>query len=197
MLSHTGTEAINTDRLLLRKFKLNDAYDMYKNWASDSAVTKYLSWKHHSNVALTKEIINQWINEYNTQMVYNWAIELKEVKQVIGGISIVALNDKNYSCEIGYCISKMHWSNGITTEALKAVIDYLFSKVNFNRIVAKHDTNNIDSGKVMLKSGMKYEGTLRQAKLRDNKEFYDLAIYAILKDDWLIENKSSSLNFRL
>ncbi|GAA0773821.1 hypothetical protein GCM10008908_22630 [Clostridium subterminale] len=74
---------------------------------------------------------------------------------------------------------------GIITEALKAVINYLFSEVGFNRIVATHDTNNIASGKVMIKSGMKYEGTLRQSEWRDNKGFYDLAVYAILKDEWL------------
>ena len=37
----------------------------------------------------------------------------------------------------------------------------------------------------MIKSGMIYEGTLRQSRWRDNKGFYDLAVYAILKDDWL------------
>lgn len=74
------------------------------------------------------------------------------------------------------------------SESLKAVIHYLFSEVGFNRIVAKHDTNNAVSGKVMLKSGMKYEGTLRQVEIRDNKDFYDLAVYAILKNDWLVKS---------
>jgi ribosomal-protein-alanine N-acetyltransferase len=77
------------------------------------------------------------------------------------------------------------------SEALKAVIDYLFFEVGFNRIVVKPDTNNVASGKVMLKSGMKDEGTLRQVKIRENKEFYDLAVYAILINDWLIKNKQS------
>lgn len=56
-------------------------------------------------------------------------------------------------------------------------------------MVAKHGTNNIASGKVMIKSGMKYEGTLRQVKLRDNKEFYDFDLYSILKDDWTRNNE--------
>lgn len=191
MLSHKGTKVINTDRLLLRKFELVDAYDMFKNWANDSQVTKFLSWKPHNSVEVTKGIVECWVKEYMNTNIYNWAIELKEIGEVIGGISIVKLDEKNYSCEIGYCMSKMYWGKSIMSEALKAVIDYLFSEVGFNRIVAKHDTNNVASGKVMLKSGMKYEGTLRQAKIRENKEFYDLAIYAILKDEWLIKNKQS------
>lgn len=191
MLSHKGTKVINTDRLLLRKFELDDAYDMFKNWANDSEVTKFLSWKPHSSVEVTQGIVGCWVKEYMNTNTYNWAIELKEIGEVIGGISIIKLDEKNYSCEIGYCMSKMYWGKSIMSEALKAVIDYLFSEVGFNRIVTKHDTNNVASGKVMLKSGMKYEGTLRQVKIRENKEFYDLAIYAILKNEWLIKNKQS------
>jgi ribosomal-protein-alanine N-acetyltransferase len=188
VLSHKGTESINTDRLLLRKFELDDAYDMFKNWANDSEVTKFLSWKTHSSVEDTKEVLEKWVNDDKNNNIYNWAIELKEIGEVIGGICIVRLDEKNYSCEIGYCMSRIHWGKGIMSESLKAVIGYLFSEVGFNRIVARHDTNNIASGKVMLKSEMKYEGTLRQVQIRDNKEFYDLAVYAILKNDWLIKN---------
>ena len=165
MLMHKGTQIINTDRLLLRRFEFDDAYDMFKNWANDSVVTKFLTWKPHNNVDVTKEILEQWINEYEYNNIYDWAIELKEIGEVIGGISLVKLDENYYSCEIGYCMSKRYWGKGIMSESLIAVIDYLFSEVGFNRIAAKHDTNNIASGKVMVKSGMKYEGTLRQVKL--------------------------------
>jgi len=184
-LIHKGTQTINTDRLILRKFEFDDAYDMFKNWANDIEVAKYLSWIPHNNVDVTKEIIAQWVSEYKNNNIYDWAIELKEIGEVIGGISIVKLEEKDYSCEIGYCMSRKYWGNGIMSESLKSVIDYLFSEVQFNRIVAKHDMNNIASGKVMIKSGMKCEGTLRQAKLRNNKDFYDLALYAILKEEWV------------
>lgn len=192
MLLHKGTGAISTDRLLLRRFELNDAYDMFKNWANDSEITKFLSWKPHSSVEDTKEILEKWVDEYKDDNIYNWVIELKEIGEVIGSICIVKLDEKNYSCEIGYCISRIYWNKGIMSESLKAVIDYLFSEIGFNRIAAKHDTNNVASGKVMLKSGMNYEGILRQVEIRDNKEFYDLAVYAILKNDWLIKDKQSS-----
>jgi [ribosomal protein S5]-alanine N-acetyltransferase len=191
VLLHKGTKAINTDRLLLREFELDDAFNMFKNWANDSEVTKYLTWEPHSSIEITKEIIELWVNNYKDPKTYEWAIELKEIGEVIGSISIVELDEKNYSCEIGYCMSKKFWGMGIMSESLKAVIDYLLSEVGFNRITAKYDTNNVGSGKVMLKSGMKYEGTLRQVKIRDNKEFYDLALYAILKSDWLINNTQS------
>lgn len=143
---------------------------------------------------VTKEIIEQWISEYRNNNVYNWAIELKGIGEIIGGISIVKLDEKNYSCEIGYCMSRKYWGKGIMSESLRAVINYLFSEVGFNRIAAKHDTNNIASGKVMIKSGMKYEGTLREVKVRDDKEFYDLAVYGILKTDWVSSNNEQSFS---
>ncbi len=183
MLTHRGTQIINTDRLLLRKLEVDDAQDMYKNWATDSEVTKFLSWKPHHDVKETKEVIKQWTLEYENDDNYNWAIVLRDIGEVIGGISLVRMDKKHYSCEVGYCMSRKYWDMGIMTEALKAVIHYVFSEVGFNRIIATHDTNNIASGKVMMKCGMKYEGTLRQARFSDNRGFYDLSVYAILKDE--------------
>ena len=183
MLIHKGTQTINTNRLILRKFKTIDAKNMYENWANDCEVTKFLFWTPHTNVDVTTNFIEQWISEYQNNNVYNWVIELKEIKEVIGNISIVNLDQNNYSCEIGYCMSRKYWGNSIMTESLIAIINFLFSEIGFNRIEARHDVNNIASGKVMIKSGMHYEGTLRQCKLRHNKEFYDLAIYSILKSD--------------
>ncbi|MBD7912440.1 GNAT family N-acetyltransferase [Clostridium cibarium] len=189
MLSHKGTIEINTDRLLLRKFKLQDADDMFNNWGNDKEVTKFLSWKPHKTIEVTREFIDTCINEYKKINTYHWAIELKEIGQVFGSIGLVELDNENYSCEIGYCISRKYWSKGMMTESLHAVIDYLFSEIGLNRIVAKHDTNNIASGKVMIKSGMKCEGTLREVKVRNDKEFYNLAVYSILKSEWLIERE--------
>ena len=69
------------------------------------------------------------------------------------------------------------------TEALGAVINYLFKVVGMNRIEAKHDTNNPHSGCVMKKCGMEYEGTSR-ASDRNNQGICDTAKYAILRSDW-------------
>jgi [ribosomal protein S5]-alanine N-acetyltransferase len=191
VLSHKGTETINTDRLLLRRFELDDANQMFINWANDSEVTKFLTWEPHASLEVTKQTIEMWVSKYKDTKTYEWAIELKEIKEVIGSIAIVELDEENDACEIGYCISRKYWGKGIMSESLNAVIDYLFSEIGFNRICAKYDTNNVASGKVMEKSGMKYEGTLRQVKIRNHNEFYDLALYAILKNEWLMNNKFS------
>lgn len=184
MLKHKGTNKIETERLILRRFNIQDAEGMYKSWATDKEVTKFLSWKTHENVEFTKALLNNWIDAYKNESTYNWVIEIKDEKQVIGNISAVRVNELNFSCEIGYCIASKYWNKGITTEAMKAVIDYMFKEVGFSRVVALYDTNNQASGKVMIKSNMQYEGTFRQAGVRGDKEFYDLAQYAILREDY-------------
>ncbi len=185
MLTHRGTQTIGTQRLSLRRFALSDAEPMFRHWANDPEVTRYMTWRPHGDIEVSKGVVNQWVNEYETKSVYNWAIGLKELGEPIGGISVVNLDEANVCCEVGYCISKAYWGKGITTEALKAVINFLFSEVGMNRIVARHDTKNPASGRVMQKSGMLYEGTHRQEKLRnDGTTYCDLAVYTILKEDW-------------
>ena len=129
-----------------------------------------------------KKIINNWLEEYS-DTTYNWAIELKSTNEAIGAISIVELDEASEACEVGYCISSRYWNEGFTSEAFKAVIDYLFKEVHINRIAARHDVDNPASGKVMKKCGLTYEGTLRESKKIKDK-LATFAVYAILKSQW-------------
>ncbi len=98
-MKHKGTILIETDRLILRKFKDTDSNNMFKNWGSDANVTKYLSWQTHKDIKDSEEIINLWISKYEDNSVYNWVMELKEINEVIGNISIVKLEDMHDACE--------------------------------------------------------------------------------------------------
>lgn len=182
MMINKGTVLLETDRLILRKFKYSDAEHMYKNWGSDPRVNKFLSWPIHKDVNVSQKIINNWLEEYS-DTTYNWAIELKSTNEAIGAISIVELDEASEACEVGYCISSRYWNEGFTSEAFKAVIDYLFKEVHINRIAARHDVDNPASGKVMKKCGLTYEGTLRESKKIKDK-LATFAVYAILKSQW-------------
>ncbi len=57
-MKHCGTQKLETDRLILRKYIAEDAIAMYKNWASDKEVTKFLTWPAHSNPEISQSIIN-------------------------------------------------------------------------------------------------------------------------------------------
>ena len=128
-MKHLGTINLETERLILRKFKIEDAEDMYNNWASDSEVTKYLSWQTHPNIEKSKEIIKSWIENYSKNDFYNWAIVLKENNQAIGSIGAAKNDDNIEMVHIGYCISKKYWNKGITSEAFERIIKFFFEEV--------------------------------------------------------------------
>ena len=109
---------LKTHRLILRRFTPDDAEDMYRNWASDPEVTKFLTWPCHSSPEATRTLLEQWDARYEDGGYFNWAIEDREIKQVIGSIAAVKLNEEIASVEIGYCLSRSCWGNGIMPEAL-------------------------------------------------------------------------------
>lgn len=181
-MNHLGTKRLETDRLVLRRFVPGDAADMYRNWASDPEVTKFLTWPTHSSVEVSQFIVQDWIGRYDSDTFYNWAIELKETQEVIGNISVVKLNEETEAADIGYCIGRNWWGKGITPEALGEVMAFLFDEVELNRVAACHDSNNPKSGRVMEKAGMKYEGVWRKAG-KNNQGICDEVWHAALKDD--------------
>ncbi|MDO4455346.1 MAG: GNAT family protein, partial [Ligilactobacillus agilis] len=64
------------------------------------------------------------------------------------------------------------------------VIEYLFNNFLWlNRIEATHDTQNPNSGKVMQKYGLQFEGVLRQ-RGKNNQGLVDIAMYSILRADY-------------
>ncbi len=182
-MNHCGTQTIETRRLVLRRFTIDDAPAMYQNWASDPVVTKYLTWPVHANVKVTKSLLEDWVSAYSRETNYQWAIILKKHgNEPIGSIAAVHVDDNVAAVEIGYCIGKNWWHQGIVSEALRAVMDFFFDKVDANRIACRHDPRNPHSGMVMQKCGMKYEGTMRSAD-RNNQGICDASWYALLKSE--------------
>ncbi len=155
-MKHLGTKTLETNRLILRKFIIDDYEYAYSNWMSDDKVTKYLTWSTHPNKELSKEIITSWINEYPNNNYYQWVICIKDNNIPIGSISIVDINEEKEELEIGYCLSSKYWSQGVMTEALSEVIRFFQKEIKVKKLIAKYDSRNIASGKVMLKCGMKF-----------------------------------------
>ncbi len=177
-----GTKRLETNRLILRRFTVADAEDMYRNWASDPEVTRFLTWPCHASAEATAALLGSWVEKYRDGDCFNWAIELKETRSVIGNISVVRLDETVNAAETGYCLGRAYWGRGIMPEALRAIMAYLFDEADISRISACHDANNPKSGRVMQKAGMKYEGTHRQAG-KNNRGICDMVCYAALRSD--------------
>lgn len=181
-MKSVGTATLETDRLILRQFRNEDAEMMFNNWASDEEVTKYLTWPAHKSVETTKALLKEWTEKYSDPDYYNWVIELKESGEVIGNISVVDLEKEIESATIGYCLGRESWGKGIAPEALGEIIAFLIDEVELNRVAAYHDALNPRSGRVMQKTGMKFDGILRSAA-RDNQGICDAVWYSVLKDE--------------
>ena len=180
MLNHQGTQVLTTARLTLRPFIADDAPAMFANWASDPEVTKFLTWPTHQTVEVSQWICSEWVSHYTEPDYYQWAIVYDG--QTIGSIAVVDHDDKVGKAQIGYCIGQNWWHMSIVSEALMAVMDFLFDEVGYSRIEARHDPRNPHSGTVMKKCGMKYEGTLRQSDW-NNQGVCDACWYALLKSE--------------
>ncbi len=182
---HKGTKALETDRLLLRRFVLEDAGAMYNNWASNPNVTKYVMWEAHKDINETKELLKAWIKDYKNNDTYRWVAETKDTKELIGSIDVVSKKFLPFGvCEIGYCYGEDFWGKGYATECLKAIMKYLFEECDADVICAEHLSQNPGSGKVMTKSGLKYEGTQRGRMIDSDGIRNDLLSYSITKDEY-------------
>ena len=182
MLKNRGTELIETERLILRRFVPEDAKNFYDNVGSDFEVAKYVIWDVHKNIDVTKKLLEKWIASYDDPNKYKWAIELKENKEVVGSIDCVNLSVKYATCEVGYVLSSKYWNKGYMTETLKAVIGYLFEE-GFKTIYAEYMSLNPASGRVMEKAGMKYEGTLKRRIIdKVSGKYDDLLSYSIFNE---------------
>ena len=144
---------IETNRLLLRRFVIEDADEMFDNWANDSEVTKYMTWNPHESVEQTKAILKMWIKDYEKPNTYRFAITLKQTNELIGSIDVV--DYVNGYPEIGYCLSRKHWNKGYMTEALKSFVIYLSDK-GYKEIVIEADVRNIGSNRVIEKCGFSF-----------------------------------------
>ena len=183
-MNHKGTITLETERLILRRFTNTDDEAMFRNWCADPGVTKYLMWKPHDSIEETRQVLSDiWISRYDEPDFYQWAIEAKDIHEPIGSIGAVKQDDKTQMVHIGYCIGKGWWRNGYTSEALTRLVRFFFEEVGVNRIESRHDPRNPNSGKVMQKAGLRYEGTSFQSDW-NNQGICNAANYAILARDY-------------
>lgn len=151
--NYLNNKCIETERLLLRKPRIEDAKPMFDNWANDPEVTKYLTWNPHENIEVTKMIINHWLEEEKDPKNIRFVITLKDGGEPIGSIDVVRYIDDGP--EIGYCLSRKYWNKGLMTEACKAFSKYLFDK-GFKKVLIKAVVENIGSNRVIEKCGFKF-----------------------------------------
>ncbi len=174
---------LSTERLLLRKIRLNDAPDMFE-YSKDPEVTRYLLWDPHPNVEHTRNYIDYLQDRYRDGKYYDWAVILKSSGKMIGTCGFSSILPEHRSAEVGYVLNPAFRGQGIAGEALSAVLDFAFRKMALNRVEAKCVAENASSERVMQKVGMTFEGVARSALLVKG-EFKNIKIYSMLRSEYV------------
>lgn len=172
-MNNKGTVILETERLILRRFTLDDAEEIFRNWGSDDEVTKYVRWSTHKTIEDTKEYLKSVMEKYRNNE-FEWALSLKDTGELIGAMGAFISDDDRH--EIGYNTARKHWRKGYTTEALKAVMNYLINDVGIRRFRCSHAKLNPASGAVMQKVGFKYVKDEFVEKF-DKSERFDTKVY--------------------
>ena len=170
--------ALRTERLVLRAFIPADA-PRIQELAGDRDValnTMHIPHPYPEGGA------EEWIATQDEKREHGNVIFAIDDGELVGGIGLRVQREFDRA-EIGYWIGKPFWGRGYATEAAGAIIRFGFEEMNLNRIYAGYFSRNAASARVMVKNGMKYEGTLRQ-HVRKWDEFVDVVYYGILRSEW-------------
>lgn len=177
----TTFPALETERLFLMEFTINDAAELYK-LRSDQRVQKYLDRDPHKSVEESEAMIDAMIKSYNNKEAINWIIRKKDTMDVIGYIGYWRMIKHNVRAEIGYALKPEFWGNGFMSEAFTKVIEFGFKELCLHSIEANVNPANASSIKLLEKLGFNKESYFREDYFYNGK-FLDSVIYCLLESD--------------
>ena len=150
------TPIIETERLILRPFRAEDAQAVFSGWETDPDVARYMFWKSHNDIEKTREWLKFELGQIAADDWFRWAIVLKASNTLIG-TGLIYLEEQ-YGCfEIGYNLAKAHWGKGYITEAMSAVCDFAKDELRLDKIMGRCAKENPASANVMKKLGFKFQ----------------------------------------
>lgn len=189
MLQHKGTQTIETERLLLRRFTEDDAEAVFANWMSDPETTKYLDVRREITPEAARGAAARWAEAGAAPDFYNWAVVPRGEREPIGHIEASVQSAYGEAGTVGYCIGRRFWNRGFATEALAAVLRFLLGEVGFRRLEGVYSQQNPASGRVLRKAGMTFEGVRRQG-YRCRLGYQDAGVCSILRGEPVLPGAS-------
>ena len=172
---------IETERLILREIKIEDALDMYE-YSSDEMTNRYVTYDLYKSIDDAYNSINYFfLNRDETKQLNAFAIVYKENNKMIGTVDASSIF-KEDNVEVGYVLNRDYWNKGLMTEAMEVYLRYLINEKKIRRIELSHHPKNIGSQKVALKLGFVYEG-LRREYIKFDGEYIDIPYYSLLEGD--------------
>jgi RimJ/RimL family protein N-acetyltransferase len=164
------TGILETDRLLLREFVMDDLEDFFR-MVSDPEVTRFTGGSVQTLEEAKKMLQERPMQDYRKYGYGRWAAVYKASGQVIGFAGLKYLDDIG-EVDLGYRFFKEYWGKGLATEAARALLAHGFGALGLKRILAFADSDNKASIRVLEKVGFKFD---KLARYRD----WDVAWYIL------------------
>ncbi len=172
---------LRTGRLLLRPFTSDDVPALTRLLQDPEIAATTLTIPYPYDESMAEEWIARHRGGWERGELANFAVVLEESGELAGTVGL-AVSARHRSAELGYWTGKPFWGMGVASEASRALVEWGLRELGLNRVHAHHFIRNPASGAVMRRIGMRYEGRLRQAVLKDGV-FEDVDVYAILRED--------------
>lgn len=184
-------KTLETKNLILRKFFLEDAEYAYQNWAGVKEIAEISDFAAHKNIEETKKIIQAGLGDEGED-IFTWAIVMKEANIPVGFVRIYEAVPKDKICKLTWTVEKKLRHKGISNEAIRKVMEYMFEKKGFELIVVEYFSPLDELSKPVLEElGMKKEAELRQRKIyQKTGEKINKIIYSITKEEYEEDKKS-------
>lgn len=159
---------------------MEDAEAIFRQYAQDPEVTRYLTWHPNRSIDETREFLQLCIAAWEARRSFQWAIVEKQSERLIG---MVGFRVDGHKWELGYVLARRFWGRGYMTEAVKALVAWALKQPDIYRVWAVCDIENPASARVLEKAGMTREGTLRRWSVHPNidDEPRDSYCYALTK----------------
>ncbi|MBL8007029.1 MAG: GNAT family N-acetyltransferase [Ignavibacteria bacterium] len=170
---------LRTGRLLLREITPADAKEIFAIYSSDAAM-KYFGKDTFKTIDEAYEMIERVRKGFRDREGIRWGISFKDSDMLIGSGGFWRLIKPHFRAEIGYDLHPDYWGKGIMTEAVKAMIEFGFGKMNLHSIEANTDPENAASARLLGKNGFVKEGIFRESYYY-NGVFLDSHIYSLIK----------------
>lgn len=146
--------SLETPSLILAYLREDQSETIFNAWASDSTVTRYLTWNPHKEVKETERLLRHWVRDYADPRNERFGLYKKENGELIGMIDIVCFEKEDDCPALGYVMKRSEWGHGYMTEALGAFADYLFS-LGYPRLHISAMKDNIGSNRVICKNSFR------------------------------------------
>ncbi len=167
---------------MIRLLDERDALGLF-DYRNLPEVYRYQAWKPESIESVTAFAIeNSQIAPFQPGNYTQFAICLRGSDAIIGDVGIIYDTD-GCQAEVGFSLSPPFHGKGYATEAVRAMMDYLFTKRALHRLYASVDPDNGPSIRLLEKLGFRFEAHfIKSYRMRGG--WYDDVIYGILDEEW-------------